>query len=192
MAKKTYGPQTWLFPYPTVLIGTVFEGKTDFAPYAWCGIAGGDPPAFSVSINNRRFTLRGLNQNHTFSVNIPSDDMVRETDYCGMVSGKDADKAKACKFKIFYGRLKTAPLIEQCPVNLECEVFQVLELGDHSLVIGKIVQSHVSESCLTEGKPDIMKIKPILYSMGTGPQYNAVGDILGRGFHIGKTLLRQP
>ncbi len=188
MTKKEFGPQPWLFPNPTVLVGTVCDGKTNFAPYAWCGITGGDPPTLSVAIRHQRHTLKGVLQNKTFSVNIPSVDMVRETDYCGMTSGADVDKAKTCGFKVVFGLLPTAPLIDQCPVNLECEVMHLLNLGLHMLVVGKIVQAHVSEDCLTEGQPDIMKIRPFVYSRGPAARYNAVGEVLGQAFNIGKEL----
>ena len=188
MKKKEFGPQPWLFPNPTVLVGTVFSGKPNFAPYAWCGITGGEPPTIAVGIRHERHTLKGIYQNKAFSVNVPSLDLLAETDYCGMVSGKDADKVTDCKFNVFYGDLKTAPLIEECPVNLECEVIHLLNVGIHMLVIGKIVQTHVDEKCLTEGQPDILKIKPFVYSRGPTARYNALGEVIGQAFDVGKKL----
>ena len=82
--------------------------------------------------------------------------------------------------------LATAPLIEQCPVNLECEVLHMLNLGIHALVVGKIVQTHVTEDCLTNDQPDIMKIKPFVYSRGPTARYNAVGEVLGQAYDVGK------
>jgi flavin reductase (DIM6/NTAB) family NADH-FMN oxidoreductase RutF len=191
MTKREFGPQPWIFPNPTVLVGTVFDGKEDFAPYAWCGIAGGEPPVITVGVRHQRHTLKGIMQNRTFSVNIPSTDLLTETDYCGMVSGAQADKVKDCGFKVFYGTLATAPLIEQCPVNLECEVMQILNIGSHMLVAGKVAQTHVAEDCLTEGQPDIMKIKPFVYSRGQVARYNAIGEVIGQAFDIGKKLKKR-
>jgi flavin reductase (DIM6/NTAB) family NADH-FMN oxidoreductase RutF len=139
-------------------------------------------------VRHQRHTLKGIYQNRAFSVNIPSASLIKETDYCGLVSGKDTDKVKACGFRVFYGTLPDAPLIEQCPVNLECEVLHILNLGVHALVIGKIVQTHVNEDCLTDGQPDIMKIGPFVYSRGPAARYNAVGEVLGQAYDIGKTL----
>jgi len=82
----------------------------------------------SVAIRPARYTLKGIHTGE-FSVNIPSTDIVKEVDYCGTVSGAKVDKVKVCKFKIFYGELKKAPLIEQCPVNLACKVEHILKLG---------------------------------------------------------------
>jgi flavin reductase (DIM6/NTAB) family NADH-FMN oxidoreductase RutF len=71
---------------------------------------------------------------------------------------------------------------------MECEVLHILNLGVHALVIGKIVQTHISEDCLTENQPDIMKIKPIIYSRGSPARYNAVGEVLGDAFTLGTEI----
>jgi flavin reductase (DIM6/NTAB) family NADH-FMN oxidoreductase RutF len=186
VTKQQFGPQPWLFPNPTVLVGTLINGRPNIATCAWCGITGGDPPTISVSIRHERYTLKGIYQNRTFSINIPSASLVRETDYCGTVSGRDRDKIAYCGFVVFYGKLDTAPLIEECAVNLECEVLHILNVGIHALVIGKIVETHIAQECLTDGQPDIMKIKPIIYSRGAQPKYNAVGELLGTPFKTGK------
>jgi flavin reductase (DIM6/NTAB) family NADH-FMN oxidoreductase RutF len=152
---------------------------------AWAGIACGTPPMLSAALRQSRHTLKGVRQNMTFSVNIPSADIVKETDYCGIVSGAEADKVKDCRFKVFYGALNNAPLIEQCPINLECEVAHILDLGSHALVIGKIVETHVSEDCLTNGKPDIRKIRPFAFATG---KYFAMGEVVADAFSAGKEL----
>jgi len=188
VSKRKMGPQPLLFPNPTVLVGTVINGKPNVATFAWSGINAGNPPTISVGIQHHRYTLKGIHQNQTFSVNIPSAGLIKETDYCGIVSGRDTDKVKDCGFTVFYGKLESAPLIEQCPVNLECEVLHILNLGSHALVIGKIVETHASEDCLTDGQPDIMKIQPIIYSRGAQAKYNAVGELIGTPFQTGKDL----
>jgi flavin reductase (DIM6/NTAB) family NADH-FMN oxidoreductase RutF len=141
----------------------------------------------SVAIRPARYTLKGI-QTKEFSVNIPSADIVKEVDYCGIVSGAEVDKVAVCKFKIFYGNLKNAPLIEQCPVNLACKVEHILELGTHHLIIGRVEETHISENCLTDGKPDLRKINPFLWGMGSPSEYFALGDSLGKGFSVGKEL----
>ena len=96
------------------------------------------------------------------------------------------------KFNIFYGELKTAPLIEQCPVNLECAVAHIIDLGSHDLVIGEIKETHVSENCLTDGKPDVQKIKPFHYVMDKGTfSYFDLGKFIGKAFQIGKELKKE-
>jgi len=122
MAKVAIGARTLLYPLPTVLVGANVDGKPNFSAYAWCGIVNSRPPMLSVAFQHHRHTLKGVKQNGTFSVNIPSVELVKETDYCGLVSGREADKVADCKFNIFYGTLANAPLISECPINLECRL----------------------------------------------------------------------
>ena len=188
MKKVLLTPQPLLCAVPTVLVGTMVNGKPAFMTVAWCGVVNSNPPMVSVALRPARYTLKGM-QNGEFSVNIPSVNIIRETDYCGMVSGAEVDKVETCKFKIFYGILKNAPLIEQCPVNLACKVEHILELGTHNLVIGRVEETHISDDCLTDGKPDLKKIKPFLYGMSSPSEYYQLGNSLGRGFSIGKELI---
>ena len=188
MGKILMGPQTLLYPMPALLVGANVDDKPNFMAVAWGGIANGEPPMISVAIRHQHYTLKGIKQNMTFSVNVPSTNMVRETDYCGIISGAKANKAQVCRFKVFYGKLDKAPLIEQCPINLECKVVHILDLGSHSLVIGRIEETHVSDSCLTDGKPDVNKIKPLIYTTAPASQYQALGKVLAKAFSIGKEL----
>jgi len=157
---------------------------------AWGGIANGDPPMLSLAIRHSRHTLKGIRQNLTFSVNVPASDMVRETDYCGLESGARVDKVEVCRFKVFYGKLESAPLIEQCPLNLECRLVHILNLGTHALVVGRIEETHVLESCLTDGKPDVTKMKPFLYATTPAGHYRAFGEVIAQAFSVGKELKR--
>jgi flavin reductase (DIM6/NTAB) family NADH-FMN oxidoreductase RutF len=191
MSKVALGPIQLIYPTPALLIGANVAGKPNFMTAAWCGVVNSQPPMVSVSLQHHRHTLVGIKENDTFSVNVPSVDMVKETDYCGIVSGAKADKVADCKFNVYYGKLKTAPMIDQCPVNLECKVVQMLNLGSHTMVIGQVEEAHVSESCLTNGKPDVEKIKPMLWVMGAGGEYRELGKPVGVGFSTGKQLKSQ-
>ena len=173
---------------PMVLVGANVDGKANFMAVASCGEANAEPPMISVAIRHQRYTHRGIRQNMTFSVNIPSADLIRETDYCGIATGAKADKTQVCGFKVFYGKLGTAPLIDECPVNLECKVVHILNLGTHSLFIGEIEEMYIAESFLTEGRPDTEKLKPFAYTMYPLRQYLACGQSLGKAFFIGKEL----
>ena len=188
MAKIVMGPQTLIYPTPAALIGANVDGKPNFMTAAWCGVASSEPPMVAVAIRPSRYTHKGIRQNLTFSVNIPSTAMVRETDYCGVVSGSKADKVAVCGFGVFYGGLSSAPLIEQCPVNLECRVAHILDLGSHSLIVGRIEETHVSEDCLSDGKPDVGKIDPLVFSVAPARHYQALGKVVARAFDIGLEL----
>ena len=188
MKKVAMGPQTLIYPMPATLVGANVNGKPNFMTAAWCGIANSEPPMISVALRHNRCTLKGIRDKLTFSVNIPSRDLVKETDYCGIIAGSKVNKAEVCHFKVFYGKLGDAPLIEQCPINLECKVVHILNLGSHVLVIGRIEETYVSENCLTEGKPDVSKVEPFAYIRTTTQQYQALGEVVAKAFSIGKEL----
>jgi flavin reductase (DIM6/NTAB) family NADH-FMN oxidoreductase RutF len=189
MSKKKLGPQPMIWPHPAVLVGANVDGKPDFAAVAWAGVAAGSPPSVAIGLQPHRYSLKGIYQNRTFSVNVPSANLVKETDYCGLVSGEDTDKVKDCKFKVFYGNLNTAPLIEQCPINLECEVSHLLNLGSHILVVGKVMETYFSEDCLTDDKPDIKKVKPFAFGPGG---YLAIGEVIAEAFKVGWEIKGKP
>ena len=188
MAKVLMGPQTLIYPMPVFLVGANVDNNPNFMAVAWSGIAGSEPPMISIGIRPQRYTYKGIRENMTFSVNVPSADMVREADYCGIVSGSKVNKVEVCQFKVFYGKLNNAPLIEQCPVNLECTVVHILDLGSHSLVVGRIEETHISESCLTDGKPDVTKIRPFTYVTSPTSQYQALGEVIAEAFSVGREL----
>ena len=191
MEKTKLGPHPKIYPMPTFLVGSNVNKKPNFMTAAWAGVACGEPPMVSVAIRSARYTLKGIRENGVFSINIPSEAMLKETDYCGIVSGAVADKVKDCGFNVFYGVMQDAPMIEQCPVNLECKVEHQLELGSHILVIGRIAETYISNECLTDGKPDINKIRPLIYTPGPGSQYYSFGEMVGAAFSSGKTMIKK-
>jgi flavin reductase (DIM6/NTAB) family NADH-FMN oxidoreductase RutF len=188
MSKKKLGPQPMVWPHPTVLVGSHVDGIPDFAAVAWTGVAASTPASVSIALQHHRYSLKGIRQNMTFSVNVPSEDLVKETDYCGLVSGADADKVKDCGFDVFYGNLDSAPMIEECPINLECEAIHILNLGSHALVVGKVVETYINEECLTDGRPDISKVKPFIFGPG---KYHKVGEAFADAFKIGNEVRKR-
>lgn len=183
MKKSRLGPEALLFPTPSVLVGAMVDGRANFMTAAWCGIASSKPPAISVAIRGERHTLKGIRANAEFSINVPSAIMVEEVDFCGIYSGRKVDKSTV--FDLFDGDLKHTPLVASCPVNLECRLRHTLDLGAHTLIVGEVIQTHVNESCLTDGKPDATKVDPLVYAMGTG-SYHRLGEVVGMAFSIGK------
>lgn len=183
MKKQPLGPKTILYPMPAILIGSIVQGKANFMTAAWCSIAAHTPPAISVAIHKSRYTLQGINENKCFSVNIPNSKMVKKVDYCGTHTGAKYDKSEI--FKVFYGDLKKAPMIEECPLNLECKMIDSLKLGSHVLIVGEITQTFINEDCLKREKPDPKKIDPLIYATGTR-KYCTLGNYVGDAFSIGK------
>jgi flavin reductase (DIM6/NTAB) family NADH-FMN oxidoreductase RutF len=144
----------------------------------------------TVAIRPGRHTYQGIKDNGFFSVNLPNSSQARETDLCGIVSGVDVNKAELCGFTLFFGTSGLAPMIEECPVNLECEVHQIIPLGSHDLVIARIVDTFVTDACLTEGKPDADKIDPLLYLPGAVKTYGRIGETVAKAFSAGLALKR--
>ncbi len=185
MEKIKLGPSTHLFPKPAVLVGAMVDGKPNFMTVAWCGVACNKPPSISVAIMKARYTLKGIKDHGAFSINIPSVELARKVDYCGVHSGKNTDKSGI--FKVVYGELKTAPLVDECPLNFECKVIHSLELGSHILVVGEVVETHLEGRCLINEKPDVGKIDPLIYASGT-MEYHRLGEAVGKAFHMGKNM----
>jgi flavin reductase (DIM6/NTAB) family NADH-FMN oxidoreductase RutF len=188
MDKVTKGPQTWLFPLPALLVGTMINGKPNFMTAAWGSIANAEPPMLCVAIRQSRYTRKGIKQGGAFSVNVASASQARQVDFCGIESGTKVDKAAQCGFTVFYGSLDEAPLIQQCPLNIECTVASIVELPTHSLVIATIVQTHVSADCLTGGTLDATKLDPIVYVTSPARKYARIGETVADAFSARMTL----
>jgi flavin reductase (DIM6/NTAB) family NADH-FMN oxidoreductase RutF len=187
MVKVDLKPDRWMYPRPTLLVGSNIDGKPNFMAVGGGGVINAEPPMIGVPIRHHQYTLKGIYQNLTFSVNIPSTDQVKETDFCGIVSGSKVDKVEACGFKVYYSSLKTAPMIEQCPINLECKVVHILNLGTHAFVMGEVKGAYVSEDCLTNGKPDVKKMKPMIFNLEAS-EYSTLGEFVAKAFSIGREL----
>jgi flavin reductase (DIM6/NTAB) family NADH-FMN oxidoreductase RutF len=167
---------------PTALIGANVKGKPTFMTIAFCNMVSSNPPVFILASVKSHYTNIGIKDNKTFSVNFPSESQVKAADYCGIVSGHREDKSKI--FHTFYGELKNAPMIEDCPLVMECKVLQSFELANNEIFTGEIVAGYCEEKYLTDGAPDLKKIKPIIYSWSD--DYWKLGGNLGRAFSVGK------
>lgn len=183
MEKIKIGAQTFLYPMPTVLVGAHVAGKPNFLAIAYCGIVQHQPPMIEVTLGKLHYTNAGIKENGVFSVNTPSEEMVAITDYCGLVSGKKVDKSSL--FDIFYGTLAAAPLIRECPLNLECRLVKTIDLGGaNEIFLGEIVEAWAEERFLTDGLPDIGKMKPFVFTMHDN-HYWRIGEHLGKAWNIG-------
>ncbi len=183
MDKIKIDPKTYLYPMPTILLGSSVKGKPSYNTIAYCGIVSHNPPAISAASNKRHYTNIGIRENKTFSINIPSADMVKVTDYCGIVSGHDVDKSVL--FDSFYGELETAPMIMECPLNLECRLVETVTLLNWEAFIGEIAAVYTSEEYMTDGLLDITKIDPIIFAMHEYNYYR-LGDLLAKAHSVGK------
>jgi len=186
MEKITLGPMPYMCVMPAMLVGANVREKPNYMTAAWATVACMVPPMVCVAINKARYTAKGIEENGTFSLNVPSAEQVVETDHCGLVSGAQEDKSGV--FRSFYGKLKTAPLAEECPVNIECRLFSSVDCGSHQLVIGEVVEIHADKSCMTDGKPDIAKIHPMVYTQAA---YYTVGKTVESAFSAGRNYRKK-
>jgi flavin reductase (DIM6/NTAB) family NADH-FMN oxidoreductase RutF len=184
MTKQELGARNCLYPLPVVIVGAIVKGRPNFVTIAHVGIM--DLKTISLGMNKTHFTKAGIFENRTFSVNIPSVDLVEKTDYSGLVSGRDIDKAQL--FKIFYGKLKTAPMIEECPVNMECTLVKNVDFPAHDIFMGEVVATYCDESVLDErGMLDYALLRPILFTMNDAG-YWRLGERFATAWSIGKGL----
>ncbi|MCX7709459.1 MAG: flavin reductase family protein [Clostridia bacterium] len=184
MNKLKLGDKNYLYPSPIVLVGASTNGNPNYMPVSFCSIINRVPAMIAISLNKSHYTRSMIKENGVFSINIPSADMVEDTDYCGLVSGRDVDKSGL--FDTFFGVLDHAPMIEECPLNLECKVVHELELeGSNVAIIGQVIETYSDERFLTNHQPDLKKINPILLSMYEY-NYYSVGEIIGKAWSVGK------
>ena len=159
------------------------DNKPNYLTIAHVGIM--DMTSISLGMNKSHYTNTGIKTNGTFSVNIPSVKMVKETDYCGLYSGKIKDKTTL--FKTFYGKLKTAPMIEECIINMECELIKTVDFPTHDVFVGKVYATYCDENALTNGEVDFAKVQPILFVMNDQSYYK-LGDKYAKAWSVGKEL----
>ncbi len=181
--KVKLGNLNALYPTPTTLAGAMVNGKPNFIAIAHIGIM--THHHVSLSMGKRHYTNAGIKENKTFSVCIPSEDLIVKTDYCGIMTGKNTDKA--ILFDIFYGELKTAPMIQECSVCMECKLERIVDFPNNDVFIGEIVQTYVDESVLSENRVDVSKLKPLLFDMAS-KKYWALGGELAKCWNVGKQL----
>lgn len=183
MEKVNLGATIPAYPMPVALVGAHVEGKPNFLAVAWFSMASYKPPMIAIALGKGHYSNVGIKENKTFSVCLPSEDMVEVTDYCGIVSGKKTDKSRL--FDLFYGELKTAPMIKDCPISAECKLIRVVENGANEIFIGEIVGTYTEQRFLSEGKLDFRKTKPIILSQ-PDTTYWKLGEQLAKVWSIGK------
>ncbi len=187
--KISLPPQSILLPCPVLIIGTYgSDGKPNIMNAAWGGIASSRPPSVNISLREATLTYHNIKFSGAFTVNIPSEKFLIESDYAGMVSGKDTDKFENCGLTPVKSELVNAPFVKEFPYALECKLIKTVELGLHTMFIGEIAGLIADEEILNADKlPDIEKVRPMMYSSGNGAYYN-VGKELGKAFFVGEQI----
>lgn len=177
--EKVKLPNRPVGPLPTVLAGVEVDGRPNYVTIGACGVVSLDAVLY-ISLKSTHFSTRGVKENGYFSVNIPSAAMVDKTDYCGIVSGRDTDKSTL--FTPFYNEAGKAPMIKECPMNYLCKVINSIEMFGFEMFFGEIIAVYVDEQCLIDGKPDPLKVDPMLMM---GSSYYSLGQVVGDVFKDG-------
>jgi len=177
--KTTRKPSTALFPVPVVLVTSRPEGgEPNIITIAWTGVVNSEPPMVYVSVRSEGRKSHGIiKESGEYVINIPSADQAPAVDYCGLVTGGEVDKFKETGLTPLPALHVGAPLIAECPVNIECRVRQVISLDSHDVFISDVLAVHYNEDVLDEkGRPDFDKIKPYGYCTG---EYRKISEKLG-------------
>lgn len=186
MAKQEWKPGNMLYPLPAVMLSVADRnGNYNIITVAWTGTVCTNPPMLSVSIRPERHSYHMIKESGEFVVNLTTEALAYATDYCGVRSGRDVDKFQQMKLTPEAATKVKAPLIKESPVNIECKVSQVIELGSHHMFLADVMAVHVDESYMNErNKFELSKAKPIVYSHG---EYYGIGKLLGTfGYSVRK------
>jgi flavin reductase (DIM6/NTAB) family NADH-FMN oxidoreductase RutF len=192
MTKKTFKGSAMLNPVPAVLITSKNNvGKVNVFTVGWIGTACTRPPMISVAIRPERLSYEYIKENGEFVVNLPSKNLVREVDLCGVKSGRVLDKIKELNLSLGESQNISVPYLDDCSIALECKVKNIIPLGSHDLFLAEVLSVHVEENLLDEsGKIHFEKADLICYSHGEyfGLSKNTLGSF---GFSVRKKKFKR-
>lgn len=178
MGKRQFKPGNLLYPVPAVLVSAADkDGNSNLITVAWAGTICSDPPMLSISVRPERYSYHMIRETGEFAVNLTTEELVRAVDFCGVKSGRDTDKWKETGLTPEKASVVNVPLVRQSPVNLECRVLRVDELGSHHMFIAQVVAVDVDEKYMDEKDQfHLSAAKPLAYSHG---RYYGLGECLG-------------
>jgi len=186
--KKKIGSSAFHFnPMVTTIIGTKSTEKVNFLAVSFIAPVSFKPVLIAMGIQKGHYSMKGLEEEKVFSINIPNTAMLEFTDYIGIKSGRDVDKSKL--FEYFPGEITQAPIIKEAPLAFECKVIDIMtDISEtHNIIIGEIVEGYADENILNEkNAPDITKLDPIILSCTNLKYYKvATEQELGGAFSVG-------
>ncbi len=186
MSKQQWKPGNMLYPLPVVMVTCQKPGeKPNIITIAWAGTICTDPAMVSISIRKERYSYDIIKDSGEFVINLVTDKLVRAADWCGVRSGADYDKFKEMNLTPVPGSTVSVPLIAESPVNIECSLEEIKELGSHDMFIGRITNVWADEAYMDEtGKFNLNSSGLVTYSHG---EYFALGEKLGKfGYSVRK------
>ena len=182
MDKINLGSRIVNYPMPVSIVGAHVNGKPNFLTIAWLSMVNYNPPKMAIILGKPHYTNQGIKESGSFSVCFPSVDLLEKTDYVGIVSGRKEDKSGI--FDIFYGELKNAPMIKECPLCIECKLDKIVDNGSNEMFIGDITGVYTEEQYLSSDKIDFEKINPVILSQNN-TEYWSLGKKIGKAWSIG-------
>lgn len=174
--KEKWKGSALLAPLPAVLVGCGSGENKNLLTVAWTGIVCSHPPKTYISLRKERYSYDIIKDSGVFTINIPSSELVKSTDFCGVKSGREVDKFDACGLTAGKCFEIDSVSVDECPVSLECRVSDIIPLGSHDMFLADIVAVSVDESVIVDGKLCLDKCKPFAYSHG---EYYELGKKLG-------------
>ena len=186
VAKQKWNPGNMLYPLPAVMISCKKpDGKPNIITVAWCGTVCSDPVMVSISVRKERYSYPIIKETREFVINLTTEELAFATDYCGVRSGRDVDKFEKMNLTPAAASVVSCPLIAESPVNIECRVVDIKELGSHDMFIAEVVAVDVSEEYMDEsGKFDLNGTGLMAYSHG---EYFTLGNKIGKfGYSVKK------
>lgn len=185
MKKVNKKPTPLIYPVPAALISCGSNPEEyNIITIAWTGTINSVPPMCYVSIRKDRHSHAIISRNMEFVINYSTKDLVFAVDFCGRRSGRDYDKFKEMKLTPAKAEKVNAPIIAESPINIECKVTEIKELGSHDMFLAEVVNIQVSENYINQsnGTVNMQHSDLMAYSHG---KYVQIGDIIEQaGFSI--------
>ena len=180
MSKKNIGAVTAVSPIPA-FIATVADkaGNSNLITISYGGIVNATPPMVYMSVRDTRYSYPMLKETGEFVINIPGENLTKETDLCGIISASKEDKWAVTKFTKIPASIVKVPMIAECPVNIECVTKHVIALGSHDIFIAEVVATHADEEVLDGNKVSIEKFKPFAFCYNA-QEYWTLNSLIGR------------
>jgi flavin reductase (DIM6/NTAB) family NADH-FMN oxidoreductase RutF len=185
MARNNFKSGALLAPLPAVLITVGDMENSNVLTVAWTGILSTNPPRLYISVRPSRHSYQYLCEKGEFVVNIPTAAMAKITDYVGVYTGKKVDKFKKCNLTRLESKEVAAPTIKECPIALECRVFDVIKSGTHDVFLADILNVSCDDAIIDKnGRICYEKAGLLAYAHG---EYFALGKKLAKfGFSTDK------
>jgi flavin reductase (DIM6/NTAB) family NADH-FMN oxidoreductase RutF len=183
--KQYWKPGNMLYPVPAVMISSSYNGVDNIFTVAWAGTVCTNPPMVSISVRPERFSYDLIKKSGEFVINLTTKDLAYHTDFAGVRSGRDIDKFKELKLTKEKMPHVNAIGIGESPVNIECKVNKIIELGSHHMIIADVVGVVIDDTYLDSNQRfDLNKANLISYSHG---EYYTLGEYVGKfGYSVKK------